>query len=290
MASFFLINLIALVFGIVEASDSIKLKNIMFIALYIIVITLFLHVNYLLILIIDIILGIILFCRKTIKGKYKGIKKEYYDTLINNYRNESLLVDYKRKVHENNNHMLIIKGMLGEKDTLCEYVDSLIDDKLNLDSALVTELCYINDIGIKNFLSSKLSKILSLNAKLELHISEEIKNVQYVNNVKELNNLYTILGVLLDNIIDSVKVSKTKLVSIIAYVSKDKVYFELANTYNSKIDLEKLGNGKYSTKGSNHGVGLSLVKKIVKSSEIYNLETFILDNFFVQKLEIKIKK
>lgn len=290
MASFILINLIETIFGIEKEADDIKLKNIIFMSLYIIIVTLFLHVDYLFILIIDFIFGIVLLFRKYIKKKYKGIKKEYYDALINNYKNENLLVDYKRKVHENKNHMLIIKGMLGEQDTLCEYVDSLIDDNVNLDNDIVTDLFYINNIGIKNFISTKLSKILKLNGKLELYISEEIKNINYDNNLKEIDNLYTILGVLLDNIIDSIKISNDKLVSIIAYVNDDKVYFEFANTYNGEIDLEKLGNGKYTTKGNNHGVGLNIIKKIVSNSEIYKLDTFILDNFFVQKLEIKIKK
>lgn len=286
-----LVNLATIIIGVYYVVSGNKIKNIIFISLYIVLIALLSYFNHALILMIDIMMIFLIFIKKFIKGKYNGIKNEYYNALTSNYNNQLLLTNYKKRLHEDKNHILIIRGMTNEKeDTLNEYIDSLIDDKDYLDNNYVAELCNITNIGIKNFLNSKISKILKLNASLELYVSEEIKNISYVNDINELNNLYTILGVLFDNIIDSISLCDTKLVSVMIYISKRNLYFELANSYKEKVDIEKLGNGHYSTKDNNHGVGLSLVNNIIAKSDIFNLESFIVDNFFVQKLEIKIKE
>lgn len=290
-----LVNLATIIIGVYYVINGnkliIKIKNIIFISLYIVLIALLSYFNHALILIIDIIMIFLIFIKKFIRGKYNGIRNEYYNALISNYNNQLLLTSYKKRLHEDKNHILIIRGMTNEKeDTLNEYIDSLIDDKDYLDNNYVAELCNITNIGIKNFLNSKISKILKLNASLELYVSEEIKNISYGNDINELNNLYTILGVLFDNIIDSISLCDIKLVSVTIYISKGNLYFELANSYKEKVDIEKLGDGHYSTKDNNHGVGLSLVNNIITKSDIFNLKSFIAYNFFVQKLEIKINE
>lgn len=290
------INIIPLIIGMKEILNDnklqFKIRNIIFISLYTFVIMfLMYYLNYILGLMINILWVFLFIILKFISRKYVDIRNDCYSILDNNCKNELLLMQYKKRVHEDKNHILIIRGMLDDsKNALHEYIDSLIDDDDNLNNEMIVELCRIGNVGIKNFLRAKISKIISLNANLELYVSEDVINIKSDSSVKELNNLYTILGVLLDNVIDSISMCKTKLVSIAIYVKNGRVYFELANSYNGNIEIDKLGDGKYSTKGANHGVGLSLVKNIVLNSDKYKLESFILDDFFVQKLEIKINE
>jgi two-component system sensor histidine kinase AgrC len=86
------------------------------------------------------------------------------------------------------------------------------------------------------------------------------------------------------------KVDKEKLVSVQFYIQRNVMHAEFANTFSNFIDLDKINNAGYSTKGSEHGVGLSLVKKIVKQNKEFKIEQNIFDKFFVTHLMITIPK
>ena len=52
-------------------------------------------------------------------------------------------------------------------------------------------------------------------------------------------------------------------------------------------DLYELG---YSTKGSGRGIGLPIVKRIIDSNPRYDLETEVIDNYFVQRVMVDLDK
>ena len=167
------IKAIPLIFGMKEILNDnklkVKIKNIIFISLYTVVM-LFMYFNNVLILMSIIILLILFIILKFIRSKYVNIRNDCYSILDNSCKNELLLMQYKKRVHEDKNHILIIRCMLDDsKNALHEYIDSLIDDEDNLNNEMIVELCYIKNIGIKNFLRAKISKIISLNANLELY-------------------------------------------------------------------------------------------------------------------------
>ena len=70
------------------------------------------------------------------------------------------------------------------------------------------------------------------------------------------------------------------------YKENEKVVIVIANTYDGKIDFEKLDNYGYTTKGKNHGVGLHLVKKIIENEDIYSQSRSLFEDYYVQKLII----
>lgn len=86
-----------------------------------------------------------------------------------------------------------------------------------------------------------------------------------------------------------VKQSK-KEVEIDFKVQKDCLIISVANTYDNKTDVNKIGKKGYSTKGAGHGFGLSIVKDISKNNP--NIESFsdISDNKFKQTVLIYYKK
>ena len=46
----------------------------------------------------------------------------------------------------------------------------------------------------------------------------------------------------------------------------------ISNTYNKNVDINKVGKKGFSTKGSGHGFGLSIVKDIAKNND--KIETY----------------
>ena len=63
---------------------------------------------------------------------------------------------------------------------------------------------------------------------------------------------------------------------------------KFVNSFSSAIDMNRLNEIGYSTKGEKHGVGLSLVAKIVKSNSRFECLPEVMDNFFIQHLIIKL--
>ncbi|MDO4996371.1 MAG: GHKL domain-containing protein, partial [Bacilli bacterium] len=224
-------------------------------------------------------------------NKYDSLDKHYNDLYEYSKLSEEVNYDYRVKLHENKNQLLLIDSMINDKSKLKEYINYLLEQhKVDINN---NYLCLIKSIpipGIKNFINYKLVELKSIGAIIEVFVSDEIKDININYSDKDYNDISTTLGVILDNIIDSVKVQKKKLVSLNIYIEDEKLHFQCANSYDGKIDIDKIFKKGYSTKGNYRGVGLSLVKDIIDNNDIIDCKPLVIDNFFMQDIIIKIPK
>lgn len=207
---------------------------------------------------------------------------------------DAVITEYRMALHESNNTLLAIKGMLGgNADEIRDYVDNAIKKRRNITVPKdnFDALNYIPVPSIRYFLSGKICAIKDIGSSVELFISPEVVKIKdYVGMVDCWNDLYIVLGVVLDNVINSLKEAPDKLCSIQIYLESTILHFEFANTFNDTANVRKIAKTGYKTKNVNHGVGLSLVDEVLKEKKYYSLETDIVDNFFVQKLKIDLSK
>ena len=222
------------------------------------------------------------------EAETKSLVKFYEEMCEYSKINEELVMDYRMAVHENKNKLIIIKNMLkGEKKDLVKYVDSLIDEKINIKNSFLSDLKSIPLPGVKNFINYKLMRMRDLGAHIELVISEDIEHIDITSlNIEQQKDLYTVLGVILDNMIESLQEQNDKLVSIHMYLDNDSLHCEFVNSFLGKMDLEKIKLVGYSTKGKERGVGLSLVDNIVKTNDWIEVKSEIIDKFFIQHVYI----
>lgn len=217
------------------------------------------------------------------------IKKETKELQKYTKLEEQVITSYRKEEHEYKNKLIIIKGMIKEKDKeLQNYIDYLIEESIPIKYKWLNKLKVIPFPLIKNFINYKMNILEQNNAKIELFIGEELKKIdpEKVNMIC-INNINTIIGIMLDNIIESIEKTNEKLVSINIYMEKNIIHILLANNIENYLDLSKINKLGYSTKGEKRGIGLSLVNDIVKSSKNLELETKIEEKFFVQHLKIK---
>lgn len=207
---------------------------------------------------------------------------------------DAVITEYRMALHESNNTLLAIKGMLGGNvDEIRDYVDNAIKKRRNITVPKDNygALNYIPVPSIRYFLSGKICAIKDIGSNVELFISPEVVKIKdYVGMIDCWNDLYIVLGVVLDNLINSLKEAPDKLCSIQMYLENAILHFEFANTFNDTADVRKIAKTGYKTKKVNHGVGLSLVDEVLRKKKNYCLETDIVDNFFVQKLKIDLSK
>ena len=227
------------------------------------------------------------------ENRIVDIQRHYNDYVEYSKLNDELITNYKMKVHENSNRLLIMKSMIkGKKKDLEKYIDTLLEEDqadLNKNKNWISELKNLPFPGIKNFINYKLNKLKKIGAEIELVVSEDVKKID-VTKVKSqyYSEMCTIIGVILDNMVDALNVEEKKLASLHFYVLDGVLHGEFVNHFTGDVNLDKINDFGYTTKGKNHGVGLTLVKRIVDSNENFDFETIILDEFFIQHVTFKI--
>lgn len=125
---------------------------------------------------------------------------------------------------------------------------------------------------------------------VKLNIAKQIENSFLKDlNARDFKDLTRILGVYLDNAIEASVLSEKKQLGIEIYKVKNDIEIIISNTYSNKVDKDKIGNERYSTKGLTRGHGLLLVKRILKNNNRLTSEAKITDTIYSQTIKIKEK-
>lgn len=203
-----------------------------------------------------------------------------------------LLEDYRLVSHEHKNQLSIIRGMLDTKNKeLISYVDDLLDKRNIIKYQWLAELNHLPLSGLKGLINYKMMESEKAKNNATISISKEISKTKLNKlTAKQKDNFYTIMGVYLDNAIQAAKDSKTKEISLEIYKEKQEIVVVLANTYKGKVELEKLDSYGYTTKGRNHGVGLTIVKRIIESDSTFTQKRYLFEDYYIQELHIDLKK
>lgn len=238
------------------------------------------------------ITGIVIFNISS-EMKMEILNKHYQEMFEYSKANAELLTKYKLQVHENKNKLLMINGLLdGPKKNVRNYVNSILQemkDNQNITNYWLSELKYIPLPGVRNFINYKLTQLKELGAEIEIFVSSELEHVDAFSfGEREYNDLSTILGVILDNMIESIKETEEKLVSLNIRLENNTVNFDFVNSFSGNVEINRINEIGYTTKGEEHGVGLSLLSKIIKNSNRFECIPEIMDNFFIQHLIIKL--
>lgn len=217
---------------------------------------------------------------------------EKYDSLIefmNSY--EEKIDELRIQSHENKNQLLNIKSKIIDKDknkNIIEYIDSILNEKVQLDKGKYSKLKYLPSNGFKGMFYYKISKAEELGIKISINISAGIKkSVLHNMNAEDYKQLCRIIGVYLDNAIEASAISNEKLLGIEIYLNNNDVEIIISNSYLGEVDIKNVNEKGYSTKGKSHGYGLSLVKNILENSNIFSSETTTCNGIYTQKLNIK---
>lgn len=235
------------------------------------------------------IIGVLILKQKSDIQKTKSMYQQLVE--YSNITND-VLEEYRVVTHEHKNQLLIIRSMLENKDKdINDYVDSLLEKREGIKYKWIGELNHLPLSGLKGLINYKVLEMESLHLNKIISISKEVSKLKLEKlSLNQKDNLYSIIGVYLDNAIQASKESIEKEINIEIYKEKKELVIIIANTYSGKIEMDKLDNYGYTTKGKNHGIGLHIVKNILKSEPIFNSKTYLLDNYFVKEIRIDLKQ
>ncbi len=282
-------------------SDKDKINNIMIVFMCFISCVYFIYENYIgnlsandFLITIIFFLGILFMAFQLFKEKIDNIKLiADYDQMIKYVKTyENVIEEKNKEQHEYSNQLLLIKSMLkdSDKDIIVEIDKRLKKIENGKDYKWLENIKNIPVGGLKGLVYYKINEMLDLNINVFVDIDNNI-NSEEIRNIcnKHLEDISKVIAIFIDNALQAAQQTDNKYVMIEAKYQKKILTLAISNTYKGTVDVEQFGQKRYSTKGKNHGYGLSIVEDILKKyKDVKHLSEFN-GMYFVQRLEIQIK-
>ncbi|SOC43281.1 two-component system sensor histidine kinase AgrC [Ureibacillus acetophenoni] len=211
-----------------------------------------------------------------------------------NYMNslEKINKEMQKFQHDYSNILLSIRGYL-ETDNLPglkHYFQSHIlkaEQNTLFKNEAFNNLDNLKLVELKGLLATKVIQADQLGIRLVVEIPEPIDSIDM-----DIIDLTRIIGILTDNAIEACSNQTDPQISIaFMKTNNNSTLICIDNTVEEfKIQLDDIYKENFSTKGKNRGIGLNNVKDILKNYDAVDLTTQVEDGWFMQELEISIKK
>lgn len=229
------------------------------------------------------------------------LQKEIQLQNINNYSSqiEGLYKDVRSFRHDYANILTSLKIGIDERDIdmITEVYYSVLKDSgkmLKGKRFEIARLGNIVDLSFKSLLLSKLSEAQNLSIPVSLEIEKPIA----IKNIDQLDFL-TIVSILLDNAIEAatevvmnadIEKSSNEGITVCFFENSKlnkQVLIIQNSTLKNEVDMTQIFERGVSSKGNGRGIGLSNIKRILKSYPNISLNTTSRDFIFRQILEIE---
>lgn len=203
-----------------------------------------------------------------------------------------LLENYRVVAHEHKNQLLIIRSLSKKNNKeLIDYVDNLLEKSEKIKYPWLGQLNHLPISGLKGLINYKLMEMENKKLNINISVSTDIIKTKLNKlSIKEKDSLYSIMGIYLDNAIQAAENSNNKEITLDIFKDKREIVIIIANTYSGKVDINRIGDYGYTTKGKSHGVGLHIVKKIIEEEPIFSQSRKIIDDYYIQELRINLGK
>jgi len=211
-----------------------------------------------------------------------------YDQLLDYIKTYEQLLDEKSKnQHEYKNQLSVIRMMAKNKKTI-EYIDSLLENETEENLEVLNKLKYIPKGGLKGLIYYKIETMKKKKLNIFIDVSSELRESKLWNKCdKNLQSISKILGVYLDNAIEACEKSKEKYIIFEVFLEDKNIVFKISNTFSNEINMDKIDNEGYTTKGKGKGYGLALVKDLIEKNDYLSQDRTISGIYYIQKLYIK---
>lgn len=224
-----------------------------------------------------------------IKSKNDNDKlQEQFDYLYNYSKNyEDWITKEQLNIHENKNQLIVLRDMVKNNKNAVNYINEILEEDFVIEDKWIGQLSNIPKGGLKGLLYYKLITIEKDNLNFCVDISKNAKNKLKKIEKEQLKDISHIIGIFMDNAIEASVQSKKKMFSLEIYCIKKELNIVITNSFDEKIELSKINNKGYSTKGKGRGKGLYFVSKIKDKNPNIETQTNIINDYFVQRILVK---
>lgn len=148
---------------------------------------------------------------------------------------------------------------------------------------IVQEITLFDDVIIQGLIYSYIIKSRNNDINFIISISENIPSIS--NKIDNLD-IVRVLGILLDNAFEEVEKIKGNIERIVEFaaVIGSELVFIVRNKYDVKPNMSEIFIKDYSTKGTNHGIGLTAARDIMKKYDDVYMRVRLEDNQFIAEV------
>ncbi|MCE5040507.1 quorum-sensing sensor histidine kinase AgrC [Mammaliicoccus sciuri] len=172
-----------------------------------------------------------------------------------------------------------------DMDGLRTYFDQNIahlHDDMKLNAIKINGLQNLHVREIKGLLTTKIIQSQEQNINISVEITEQIDHINM--NIVELSRC---IGIIMDNAIEASEFVDNPTIQIAFIKNEESILLVFMNKCSKDTPkVHKLFENHYSTKDRKRGIGLTTLKEITEKTDHVFLDTFINNQYFIQKLEI----
>lgn len=223
-----------------------------------------------------------------LKNKNNEIQKQQLLVLMHEY--ENVLNQTSENRHEMLNDLLILRSIADKNSSeFTRTLDGIIRQYDTKKFKKYTSLAKL-PTGVKGMIYYKIAFI----NENEINFDTVVNGVDYAKFEAMNKDLYykvcKILGILMDNAIDACVDSDKKKLIVSVYTENEDLCVEIDNSYSGIVDKDGIKKKGYTTKGKNHGYGLTILNRIVDETKELEFEQSINeeDKLFTSILKIKL--
>ncbi len=225
------------------------------------------------------------------------IEQINYDKLSNEYNAlfeciqtfENWIDKEQLGIHEMKNTLSVIRGITNEKK-IQDKIDEILKESFVIDEDWVEQLKIIPKGGIKGLLYYKMAVAKSKKVRLFVEVSPKINSKFKSLDNNMIKKLCILLGIYLDNAIESAEGTKKAQVTLEIYLCNQNLVFVISNTYKERPNLETMNKKGVSSKGFGRGKGLYFAQKTITKNKNFLGIQQIMNDFYIQKLIVELSK
>ena len=226
----------------------------------------------------------ILYFKENMKSKEMSDKYNELLSTVDTFENE--LITKRKIIHDFKNQLIVINGYADNPEKLKAYLSEIIKDQRNIPNSKLLLNVEKLPSGLKGLIYYKFSNLDS-NINVSIDIKNSLKKYESIS--PKLNkDCLKILGVFIDNAIEAVKNEKEKYINLEFIKQKEQIIITVRNTCTSRVNIKNLTKNGFTTKGKNHGYGLSLVSDIVRKDDSLDIKFECDDDIFSATLVIRL--
>ena len=226
----------------------------------------------------------ILYFKENMKSKEMSDKYNELLSTVDTFEKE--LITKRKIIHDFKNQLIVINGYADNPEKLKAYLSEIIKDQRNIPNSKLLLNVEKLPSGLKGLIYYKFSNLDS-NINVSIDIKNSLKKYESIS--PKLNkDCLKILGVFIDNAIEAVKNEKEKYINLEFIKQKEQIIITVRNTCTSRVNIKDLTKNGFTTKGKNHGYGLSLVSDIVRKEDALDIKFECDSVIFVATLIIKL--